>query len=357
MRIAFNIDYHITVLTGIGRYGRELLKAMLELGIQCDVWLARYMRTLIEPDDKILDNASFYPWPRRITDYFWPSREAQRKGITWVHSSNCMLLPEGKGFRQTGMIHDLGPFNYGHMKAKKDTHCWRHRIQQMVKKAHCITVNSTTTRNDLLSIFPQAEGKVFVTPLGIDHFSGSEKRHTGSDHILVVGTVEPRKNIDGLLKAYAELASRRHIPELVIAGKDGFKAEEYKRMPGELGIGERVKFTGYITDSELNKLFARAVCLVHPAHHEGFGFTVPEAFKWGLPVAAARTGGTEEFFTDCIWPADPEKVESISEAMENAIFKGITTEQLAARKKVQQTLTWENCARKTVKALETAENS
>lgn len=354
MKIAFNIDYIYPMNTGIGRYGLELMKALINLNVPIELWMTRYMRKFPPLSRELMNRTINYPWPRRITDYIWPLLKTKFRGVNWVHSANGMLLPDVPGLRQTCMIHDMGPFLYGHMKSESDTLMWKKRIPAAVKKAECILVNSESTGDDLLNFFPEARGKVFVTPLGIDHFKEGKTAASPAEHILAVGTVEPRKNYSVLIKAYAALNSRKELPPLVIAGKDGFRADEYKKLPDALGIGDRVHFTGYITDEKLLELYSGALCLVHTAFHEGFGFTVPEAFTWKLPVAASKEGGLGEFFGDCVWSLDPESPDSVAEAVWNAIDRGVTPEQELARRAAAEKLTWSNCAGLTLTALENA---
>jgi len=356
VKIAFNIDYDVQQNTGIGRYGVELIKTYVRSGMPIEIWMSQFRKKLPAITEGVHDKIVYYPWPRRITDYLWPSIRASRAEITWVHSANCGMLPAASSFRQVCMIHDMGPFLYGHMKTKKDTEFWVKRIRRVVRNADCIVTNSNSTKDDLLSLFPQVENRVFVTPLGIDHFASEKSGESPGKHILNVGTVEPRKNIDGLLRAYSVLSTRRDIPPLVIAGMDGFKAGEYKELAVKLNIDQKVRFSGYISDKELVKLYSEAVCLVHPAHYEGFGFTVPEAFTWGLPVVASDTGGIGEFFSETAWMVDPESTESIAHGIELALDSGVTTEQKLKRHELTRKLTWQNCAIKTREALEAIEN-
>ncbi|MCK5131030.1 MAG: glycosyltransferase family 4 protein [Candidatus Sabulitectum sp.] len=351
MKIAFNIDYDYLKFTGIGRYGLELISAMMAIGEDCELWMWRNTRKTPPLIDNIEGKIKFYPFPKRITDFFLPSIRALRSKIDWLHTANGELLPSTPFVKQIAMIHDLGPFMYGHMKPDAVTNAWRKRIKNIARIADCIVVNSDSTRTDLLNFLPSLEGRVFLTPLGINHFSAASSPSDIKSHILTVGTVEPRKNIDGLLKAYSIMLEKGDLPPLVIAGMDGFRAEEYKRLPLELGIENRVKFTGYVGDRELSDLYARAYCLVHPAHHEGFGFTVPEAFTWGLPVVASNTGGLGEFFSETAWMVDPSDPESIAHGIELALDSGVTAEQEQKRQELSKELTWENCARKTLKAM------
>jgi glycosyltransferase involved in cell wall biosynthesis len=351
MKVAFNIDYDHLRYTGIGRYGLELISAWAALNQDCELWMWRNTKSTPPRIPGVKGKIRYYPFPQRITNHIIPGIWAKLSGLHWVHTANGILLPRVRGLKQANMVHDLGPILYGHMKHEDDTIVWKERLRRIAERSDCILVNSLSTMHDLTEVFPAIEGKVFLTPLGIDHFSSHGERSGHPEHILAVGTVEPRKNIDGLLRAYSALSARRETPPLVIAGGDGFRAEEYRHLSLELGLSDRVTFTGFVSDSQLAYLYSRAFCLVHPAHHEGFGFTVPEAFTWKLPVAASNTGGLGEFFSEAAWMMDPSDNDSILHGIEMALDRGVTPEQEERRKILAEQLTWENCARETLRAL------
>ena len=353
MKTVFNIDYDYHKATGIGRYSMELMSAWISSGEDCSIWVPRWMWRNGRMPEPFACRARRFPVKRNLTERVWAPLMAIFKNIDWVHSANCMLLPRSRFYKQACMVHDLGPFLYGHMKSAEDTVPWKLRLQNVAVNADCILVNSNSTRADMKKFFPETEERIFVTPLGIDHLKPPQADWKGSkEHILSVGTLEPRKNLDGLLKAYALLSAERDLPPLVIAGGDGYMADEYRAMPAQLGIEQSVFFTGFVSDERLKHLYRDAVCLVHTAHHEGFGFTVPEAFNWNLPVVASSTGGLAEFFKDCAWMVNPSEPGSIALGIENALEKGVTEGQLDSRRKISQELTWKNCAEMTIRAME-----
>lgn len=357
MKIAFNIDFDYTRFTGIGRYGIEIISAWSKSENSCELWMNQSAKNNPPEIAGTAINIKYYPKPRRITDHIWPTIYAQKNKINWVHSTNGMLLPSSSAFKQIAVIYDLTPFHHSQMKKNDDVLGWQLRIKNIVNKADCITVISKSTQTDLLNLFPEVKSKTFLTTLGIDHFTGNKLLAKNKKHLLSVGTVEPRKNTDGLLKAYSILNERdRDIPPLVFAGMDGYRADEYKKLASDLGINQKVRFTGFISDKELAVLYSEAYCLIHPAHHEGFGFTVPEAFTWNLPVVAANTSGLQEFFKDSAWMVDPTKPESIAEGIVNALSKGITNSQRKDRAKLSKTLTWANCAEQTLSAINTVDS-
>lgn len=351
-RVAFHMDYDHQISTGIGRYGLELMRAWLKLGYDLEVWKWRYSKKLPPLEEGLESRSHYFPYPQRLSKYVWPGVAARLRGVGWVHSANCDLLPASRAFRQICMVHDLGPVKLGHMKPDRETRMWKRRLDDVARRADCITVNSRCTMDELLEAYPETKGRVFLTPLGIDHFTTQGKSTATGRHLLAVGTVEPRKNIDGLLRAMAVLRDRRDVPPLVIAGKDGYRAEEYHRLCSELSLENLVTFTGYISDARLAELFGNALCLVHVAHHEGFGIPVPEAFTWGLPVVASNVGGIGEFFSDAAWMVDPEDTDSVALGIQEALQKGVTDAQKRTRERLRGELTWKKCARRTAEALE-----
>jgi glycosyltransferase involved in cell wall biosynthesis len=351
-KMAFHVDYDYTRSTGIGRYGLELMSAWKGLGYGLEVWKWRYTRKLPPLREDLETLSRYFPYPQRLSRHLWPVLAAAVRGVRWVHSANCDLLPPGPAFRQVCMVHDLGPIRLAHMKPEWVTRRWRKRLDLVSRRADCIAVNSRHTMNELLEAYPETEGRVFLTPLGIDHFGKQSRKPGAGRHLLAVGTVEPRKNVDGLLRAMAVLRDRGDVPPLVIAGKDGYRAGEYHRLCSELGLEDMVTFTGFVSDDELADLYAGALALVHVAHHEGFGIPVPEAFSWGLPVVASNVGGIGEFFCEAAWMIDPNDTGSVLEGIEMALRKGVTEAQRSARERLSRELTWRKCARRTAAALE-----
>ena len=351
-RLAFHVDYDYQISTGIGRYGLELMRAWMRLGYDLEVWKWRYAKKLPPLEEGLESRSHYFPYPQRLSKYVWPRVAAKLRGVDWVHSANCDLLPVNPVFRQICMVHDLGPVKLGHMKPDWETRMWRKRLDLVARRADCIAVNSRCTMNELLEAYPETEGRVFLTPLGIDHFTMKGKSTESGSHLLAVGTVEPRKNVDGLLRAMAVLRDRGETPPLVIAGKDGYRAQEYHRLCTELALDDQVTFNGYVSDRELAELYANALCLVHVAHHEGFGIPVPEAFTWGLPVVASNVGGIGEFFSEAAWMVDPGDTESVAAGIEQALQQGVTDVQKQTRERLRSELTWKECALRTAEALE-----
>jgi len=351
MRIGLYVDFDGDI-TGIGRYGVEIAKALKRKNVLSELWMNRHLRKKPGILDSLDAPMVFFHKFRRISDAYWPGLRFRKAGLDVLHCPNCSLISTLFPIRQSVMIHDMGPFLCPEMKRRSDIEIWQKRIRRAASHAAVITTNSITTKNDLLNLFPDLEDRVFHTPLGTDHFPVREGHFPRGRHILAVGTVEPRKNYRILLKAYSILAAsgKRSLPPLVIAGGFGFRSDQITGYAAEYGISDRVTFTGYTTDTELEDLYRNAACLVHTAHYEGFGFIVPEAFSWDLPVAAPDNTAIREYFGKAAWMLDITDPESVADGIGLCLEKGVSPEQQIERNRLTEFLTWDNCAEKTLDA-------
>ena len=357
MKLALHVDFDPSMPTGIGRYGIELTRSIAVAGERPSVWIESGSLPAWRGLGLETGGVRVLRKPHRVSSRIGPSVFSLMDGIDIVHSFGTTLphfvLP---GSKRSTAIHDMGPFLYPEMKAPEDTASWRSRISDAVSGADCLLVNSKTTRADLLEIFPDAESRVFLTLPGVDHFTVQPRPGRKPDrdgHILVVGIIEPRKNLERVFEAWAILSGRPgggDLPPIVVAGHDGYRAGEIHSAPSRLGIEGSVRFEGYTSESHLQELYSGASMLVHAALYDGFGFTVPEAFAHGLPVAASDRASIREVFSGACNLFDPLDPHSIAEAVSTCLETGVTPEQLAERRRIVSTHTWARCAAQTLAA-------
>jgi glycosyltransferase involved in cell wall biosynthesis len=141
---------------------------------------------------------------------------------------------------------------------------------------------------------------------------------------LYVGTLEPRKNIEGLLEAFAILKSRGFSHKLVIAGGKGWKYQNIFRTVSRLKLDGDVVFTGYVSDAEKNSLMRKAELFVYPSFYEGFGLPVLEAMALGTPVVTSDNSSFPEIVGDAGILVNPYDVNSIAGGMERALSSSIS---------------------------------
>lgn len=173
-------------------------------------------------------------------------------------------------------------------------------------------------------------------------------RHLAERFILYVGTVEPRKNLDTLLRAYAVLPERKQI-KMVLAGGIGWRGERVLKLVEELGLGQDVLMPGYVHTEELPLWYSAAELFVYPSVYEGFGMPVLEAMACGTPVMASDTSSLPEVIGPVGILLPPTNVEVWTKMLTKLLSDQDLRIELSARgRKRAGHFTWENTARETV---------
>ena len=204
--------------------------------------------------------------------------------------------------KRVTIIHDLTPLLFPHL------HRWHSQILQRIflkgilKRTDVIVANSDHTVMDIRNMFPQAAEKVIRIYPGIRNDYGNapgydvlERYGIGKPYFLFVGTIEPRKDLNTLLNAFA-IFHQMHPAKamLVIAGGTGWKSESFMQHLETHPAKEHIVLTGYVKTEELPELYRNAVAAVYPSVYEGFGFPVAEALQFGTPVITSRNSGITE---------------------------------------------------------------
>lgn len=204
-----------------------------------------------------------------------------------------------------------------------------------------IVAVSDDTKNDLVRLFDVPPEKITVSPNPVParftriterSLLDSVRRRYGlpPEFILSVGKMEPRKNIDRLIEAFASVG-RRFGVGLVVAGKrDPAFAEYYDRVMRR-GAEQGVVFTGYVEDPDLPALYSMARIFAYPSLHEGFGIPVLEAMACGTPVLTSDRSALPEVAGDAAILVDPTSVESIADGLERILGDEPLRERLVER--------------------------
>ena len=196
---------------------------------------------------------------------------------------------------------------------------------QAALRADFIMAISEFSRLHFLSTFPHYPADRTATVrlasrLGRDHLAVRSNRLQSlvpGAFWLAVGTIEPRKNYEGLIRAYARLkALRGAVTPLVIAGKPGWMMEHLPRRIAELGLEQDVQTLGYVSDDELCWLYRHCFAFVYPTFWEGFGLPVVEALSQGAPVISSRVSSIPEILGDAGLFVQPHEPDSILAAMD-----------------------------------------
>lgn len=218
-----------------------------------------------------------------------------------------------------------------------------------LRKASAVVAISAQTKQVLIERFgvPQERIRIIYDgymPLGEPEAIEGMPR----DFFLYPGTLKPRKNIPNIMRAFASFVASHpdSSQRLVITGTTG---GSYHRVLVELvsrlGIAERVRFTGYVSDGQLATLNRRATALVFPSLLEGFGMPILEAMHAGLPVITSSVGAVAEVAGDAALLVDPHDVDAIAEAMGRIAVEAQLREDLCRKGHARaEEFSWEKAA-------------
>ena len=170
------------------------------------------------------------------------------------------------------------------------------------------------------------------------------------DFLLFVGTLEPRKNLLTLLKAFEQIVRQTSLrPQLVIAGGHGWLMDETFSFIKHSAIGDRLRLTGYLGDEELRALYSSCRIFVYPSLYEGFGLPPLEAMACGAPVIAGRVAALQEVLGSAARLVDPLDVEALAGSIVELIENDEERRRLASNgPKHAAKFSWEETARRTL---------
>jgi len=196
--------------------------------------------------------------------------------------------PLGAPCRQVTVFHDLQHKRHPEFFRWYDLPAWDFMLYWSAKVSERLIAVSEATAADLVRYYRTPEDKISVVPHGVDPaFQAIACRRAPEPLLLTVSTLHPHKNLDGLLRAFAEFHKTRPEFRLVVCGLHGFAAETLHELRDALGLRDCVELPGWIPRADLYELFARAWAFVYPSRFEGFGMPVLEAMAAGIPTACS----------------------------------------------------------------------
>lgn len=290
--------------------------------------------------------------PRRVLYETWnrverPLAESVTPDVDVVHATTWAV--PGTRLPLAVTVHDLAFIRTSAHFTRHGAGYFNRALARARDHADRIIVPSRATADDCVAAgIPAA--RVAVIPHGVRTLPVSETEvrtfqaahHLDHDYVLWTGTREPRKNLPGLLRAFARVAEAHPDIDLVLVGPAGWgEAEETDRLAASLG--ERVRVTGRLSDAELAAAYRGARAFVFPSLWEGFGLPVLEAMAYGAPVVTSRGTCMEEVCGDAGLLADPQDPVDLAAAIERAI--GDDHDDLVRAGRAQAAgFTWEACA-------------
>lgn len=264
-------------------------------------------------------------------------------------------------------IHDLSFEHLPHTFSRRSRTQLRLTVRHSAKRAARILSLSKHTRRDIMETYGIESERISAIPLAAPaHFGRVEDyrelqrvRHNygiEGEYILSVGSIQPRKNLSRLIKAYESLRGNYagdQLPRLVLVGKCAWLYDETLRALEESGVKESVVLTGYVPESDLPALYSGALCFVYPSYFEGFGLPPLEAMKCGAPVIVGNRTSLPEVVGDAGLAVDPFSVAAIAAAIERLMNDSGLRQELSVKgQRRAEMFDWRETARQTLKIYE-----
>jgi glycosyltransferase involved in cell wall biosynthesis len=256
----------------------------------------------------------------------WPPADWFAGPVDLTHSMHPILMPARRAV-QFVTVHDLYFLDRPgdtHREIRRD---YARLAPLHARRADRVVVISHYTKGLVESRLGVPAERIVVCPPGAPDWPARDEPESPGP-ILFVGTIEPRKNVPGLLAAYAELLARHpSAPPLVLAGK--LPPEGLGALPAGVPANQ-VHARGYVSDQERRELYRRCSLLVMPSLDEGFGIPALEAMTAGVPVVVANRGALPEVVADAGLLVDPADPAAIAAAMERVLLDDPLRRRMAA---------------------------
>lgn len=293
------------------------------------------------------------------------SVELARFRLDVLHSPD--FIPPLRGARRHVItVHDLTFLHYPQFLTADARRYYNDQIDIAVRQANHILADSQSTKNDLVKMLDVSPDKISVHLLGVDEgfrplsanavAAARRDLQLPEQYLLHVGTLEPRKNIVGLLTAYRALLDRLpDAPPLLLAGRKGWLFDETLAHVDQLRLDKQVFFRDDISDEYLPALYNGAALLAMPSFYEGFGFPALEAMACGTVTVVSDRSSLPEVVGDVGLQVNPDDMSALAAALERALtdetWRAANREAGIQRAKL---FTWEQTARIALSAYQAA---
>lgn len=367
MRIGIDARSLSEPITGIGRYTLNLLQEMVS--DNSHEWILYSHRPLLHGDwDR--ENVTVCTWnlPKwaRALRMLWAQSilpiMAKKDNID-LFWSPAHRLPRYLSSSITSVvtIHDLvwkhAPETMRPLSQKLDAKL----MPEAIRMSDWVISVSKWTKNDLIVEVPEAKQKTSVIyEAGSLEISPINSTHDfDKKYLLFVGTLEPRKNLPRLLKAYALLShSIKNEYSLIITGGKGWGMDDIGRIIKRLNIEKYVQVLGYLSDRELASVYQKSSVLLMPSLYEGFGLPLLEAMSVGVPVVTSNISSMPEIVGGSAVLVDPYSIDSIKIGIESVLNNSELRSKLSSAGYERSKLfSWKKAAKETLLVFQNALSS
>jgi glycosyltransferase involved in cell wall biosynthesis len=317
-------------LDGIGYFSHEVLARLVRNHPEVE-WLFIFDRKynsefIFGPNVKAVKIGP----PSRHAVLWWIWFQISIPFILWKHKVDLFLSPDGyiPTWGKTPSLPVIHDINFEHQNHNLDPISgayMRYFFPRFARKGKRVATVSQFSKKDIAqcySINPRKIDLVYngvsnkFKALAISEVELQKKNWAdGANYLLFIGSLNPRKNISGMLEAYQIYRSNGGLAKFILAGANMLGAKEIEKQHLKNPFHIDIIFTGRLTEDELIKLYGAAQALCFVSHFEGFGIPILEAFKSDCPVITANNTAMPEVAGDAAWLCDSNNSQEIAQAM------------------------------------------
>ncbi len=270
----------------------------------------------------------------------WPTAEHWTGPVDVVHALNYVAPPAHAAV--IAAVHDLTFVRFPEL-CTPDTLRYPGLIRRSIARGATIQTGSEFTALEIRDEFGLAEDRVVVVPWGLAPVTGGNAPAGtalagGTRYVLALGTIEPRKNVPGLVRTFDAVAASDPDVRLVVAGPDGWDQEAFDRAVDTAHHRDRIVRLGYVTDAQRRDLLAGATVFAYPSRYEGFGLPPLEAMAAGVAVVATTAGSLPEVLGDAAALVDPANEDDLADALRRVLADDAWRATLVTRGREQAAL-------------------
>lgn len=372
MRIAVNARFLLPErLEGFGLFTQEVLRVMVqqhpahEFHLFFDQPFDSKFVFAANVQGHVLSPAARHPllWKYWFDVQVPRMLKTLKADVFFSPDGQCSLrtkVPQVLAVHDLGFLHRPGDYRTSHLRY------YKYYTPRFLRKAQSVLTVSDFSKQDIIAQYNTPAEKIGVVhngvkeifaPLDYDAKDAMKENYAaGTEYFLYAGTLQPRKNLINLLKAFSVFKRRLHSAfKLVLAGRLAWKNDEFLELLKTYKYRDDVVLTGHLPEAELARLMASAYAFVYPSFFEGFGLPVAEAMRCGVPVLTAKASAMEEVSAGVALYFNPHSVDEMAEALMR-IYK----DEDGRRERVQKGLavadryTWATTGEKVWDALQKA---
>jgi glycosyltransferase involved in cell wall biosynthesis len=367
VRVALDATPLLGTRTGVGRFcegalatlGVEPFGVQLEVSAFAVTWRRRHRLVPLVPMGIAVRQRAM---PARPLHAAWAHVEAPP--VEWfvgrvdvVHGTNFVVPPTRRAARVV-TVHDLTAVRFPEL-CDRPSLGLPNLVRRAIRHGAWVHTPSRFVADEVEAEFGADPERVRVVHHGVpqslrplatpsapplDLPGGLGLPEATSRYVLAVGTIEPRKDYPGLVRAFSSIAVTRPDVALVVAGRDGWGADAFHDAVASSPVRARIRQLGYVPDESLERLLTGASVLAYPSVYEGFGFPPLEAMTAGVPVVATRAGAVPEIVGDAAVLVEPRDVDALAGALERVLDDHVAHGELVDMGHVRAAqFTWEAC--------------